>query len=181
MKKVAVLFCSKNRRGKTAKLLSFYLKKLKQNLVDDFYVNLFYIYNFKILSCTGCGLCALKKGCVNNSNDDFLNLINLICKFDLLVVASNVFFSGLPSHLKAFADRCEQFYVSKKKGETLPCILNSNLKEGHLVLTGGNLDKISFISILKCVKQFFWCLNINLKITLVAPKTDNKSLFFLVK
>lgn len=178
MQKVVVLFCSKNFNGKTAKLLKFHLKKLRENSAVEFYVEFYNVYDFKILPCDGCGFCFSNYGCVKNSVDDFLKLINFVHSADLFILASNVFFSGLPAQLKAFIDRCEQFYLKKKLKNNL---LKAKFKEGHLVLTGGNLDKRSFSVILKCVNQFFWCLDLKLKRTIVSPKTDSSGLFFLVK
>ena len=177
MKKVLVLFCSKNLNGKTAKLLNFYLKKLKLNFLDDVSLKFISSYNVKILPCDVCNLCSSNGGCVFNFKDDFLNLVHEVQSADIFVLASNVFFSGLPAHVKAFIDRCEQFYLEKLRQRGAPLIL----KLGYFVLTGGNLDKLSFMAILNCVKQFFWCLNINFESVIVAPKTDVSDLFFLVK
>lgn len=175
---VFILMASKNEGGKTAKLLNFYLNKLKKSQQKQLKFQLINVYSLKIIPCDGCGFCRTGKACPKSQFDDFLKVVDLIKKCDDFVVATPTYFLSFPSKLKALVDRCEQFYCKKlKKGS----FCNLKLTRGHLVLSAGNLKFASLVQILNCCSQFFSCLNVEFKKCVVAPETDFRGLFFLIK
>lgn len=175
---MVIFMASKTVGGKTEKLLKFYLKKMQKKQQKLLKFKLVNLYDFKILPCDGCGFCADVGTCLKNKLDDFLKLICLITRANCFVLASNIYFLGFPAQLKAFIDRCEQFYCEKK--QKFEKVQNFKFREGHLVLTSGNL-KFNFLSyILQGCLQFFNCLDVEFKSCLVAPRTDFDGLFFLV-
>lgn len=178
LERVVVLFCSKHSNGKTSKLLL----RCLGNLVDDFgkfKVVKINIYNLKILFCDGCGWCFSKLGCPKNGQDDFLKVVEQIKNSSCFVLASSVFFSGFPAKLKAFIDRCEQFYCEKLRGGT--GFKNLRLKKAFLVLCAGDLDLASLKTMIRSCRQFFDCLDLSFEGGLVAPKTDRCNRFFSVE
>jgi multimeric flavodoxin WrbA len=98
-------------------------------------------YDFMILNayeqslrpCLGCGVCNQKFGCTYR---DFDNIMDLIIRIELLVVASPIYNLSFPAPLKLIFDRMQPFFaakfVRKEKIEAL------KPKKGVILLTCGS-------------------------------------------
>lgn len=61
--------------------------------------------------CRGCNACAKTGDCVNHDGMD--EVYALLSSADALIVASPVFFAGVPATLKALYDRCQPFWARR--------------------------------------------------------------------
>lgn len=69
------------------------------------------VFEKSILPCTSCFSCESSGVCV--IQDDMQQYYDRLDSADIIVVASPIFFHGVPSSFKAFIDRCQPFYVRK--------------------------------------------------------------------
>ena len=125
-----VLKGSQSKGGKTKKL-SLFSYKIKPCL--------------EIYECRKTGHCVLK--------DDLDKILESIFEADALILASPIFFYGLPSHTKAIVDRCQALWVNKY-------ILKNPLpiqkkRKGFLVSVGATNGKRLFEGVRLTAKYFF--------------------------
>jgi multimeric flavodoxin WrbA len=70
-----------------------------------------HVRDFRLKPCTNCSECDEDGICV--LKDDFSKLSKKIDAADMLVIASPVYFLGVPSHGKALIDRFQSYWVRK--------------------------------------------------------------------
>ncbi|MBU4556840.1 MAG: flavodoxin family protein [Actinobacteria bacterium] len=66
---------------------------------------------FHVHPCSGCGQCSSMGQCV--VNDDMHDIYPRIDAADAIVIASPVYFAGVPATLKAFYDRCQPYWARR--------------------------------------------------------------------
>ncbi len=66
---------------------------------------------YNISPCNGCGLCATSGKCV--INDDMQKFYPILENCKNIFISSPIYFSSLPSHLKAFIDRTQPLFWKK--------------------------------------------------------------------
>jgi multimeric flavodoxin WrbA len=104
-------------------------------------VILFRPSDMNIAPCLNCGGCDTTGECV--IEDDMGKIYEAIRKGDRFIIASPIFFFGLPAQIKAPIDRCQAFYCEKY-------LLNRSVpsgpygRKGLLVLVGGMQKEIGY-------------------------------------
>lgn len=106
------------------------------------------INKFIIKPCTGCFSCSKILKCI--IKDDFEKIIKLIEKAKIIIVASPIYFTGVPGQLKIFIDRNQQQWVKYVNG-----FMNSPPKKGYIILTSGANKKKYFKPAESEIKSFF--------------------------
>ncbi len=75
--------------------------------------------DFSVLPCLACLACAKDNGsrCVLAGKDQAEELFAALMRADAVVVASPIYFYGLPSRCKTLVDRSQRFWEARRKGE----------------------------------------------------------------
>lgn len=159
---VLILFGSPHRDGYTnaalRKVLGFISESVEVHQVSAYDLNLF--------PCVGCDTCAKEGQCIYNQQDDFEQLDHLIQEADIIILASPIYFNGLPSPLKTMIDRFQQYYVRRK----FPVFYQ---KRGLLLLTCGSSDSTFAAESIKTAVEFaFRCVNTKLVGSILIKNTD---------
>ena len=90
------------------------------------------VNRLKIHPCNACGKCSISGDCV--FHDDGAILLEKIKKERVIIVASPIYFTGVPAPLKAFIDRGQavwSLYHAGKTGKTKKKVGIIILTEGH--------------------------------------------------
>jgi len=145
----AVLITASRRKKSNSKILAYYfLKALSKN--NDYSVTHIDITSKKIKQCIACKRCAKTFRCFQR--DDAQKIIDKIEKASVVIVASPVYFCGVPGPLKMFIDRNQPQW--EKNNRQLP-IANRQLKAGVIILTAGDDKPEYFRAAEQEIKSFF--------------------------
>ena len=108
-----------------------------------------HLADFAIQACGANHVCAEGNGCV--IRDGMWSMYPKIAACRGLLVATPVFYHGLPSGLKAFVDRCQPFWEDRfrRKQNLLP------VRKGMVILTAGSKRRPGFESVHDCLGSFF--------------------------
>lgn len=122
MEIVAIMGSHRNGHN-TQKALDFFLKQIKgENEVFVYNVN-----EIEVKACIACDYCIEHQGECVIKDDDMTEIYKKMETCDLLVVASPVYFSSLPSKIKALIDRTQMIYNLKDR---------SNIKKKKILIIG---------------------------------------------
>ena len=122
----------------------------------------FDINKLQFKACNACDKCRDNLKCVFNDDADLL--IKKTEKADIVIVASPVYFTGVPGVLKMFFDRNQvQWY---KRG--------LKKKKGIIILTEGDVKDKYFKPALTEIKSFFAVNNIKTVLVLKFKDMDKK-------
>ncbi len=155
MKKSDVLIIASSPRKNSNS--TFAAKKLAENINKKY--KIININNFFLKPCNGCLGCSKTFKCI--IKDSFKKILILLNKAKIVIVASPVYFTGVPGQLKIFIDRNQQQWEKYVKGK-----LKNRKKEGYIILTSGaavrkyfkpaESEILSFFAVngIKCKKIF---------------------------
>ncbi|MBF0539016.1 MAG: flavodoxin family protein [Nitrospirae bacterium] len=124
-----------------------------------------------IAPCTNCGGCDHTGECV--IHDDMTEVYRAIYEGDKFILASPIFFFGLPAQVKALIDRCQALWCEKY-------LLNRPIKEtGHpreglVILVGGMKKETGFRSAEATATAFFRTISVARHQSLFFPGVDKK-------
>jgi multimeric flavodoxin WrbA len=141
---------SPNFQGSTAYLLKQFMaetagKGIRTRTID--------VARKTIHPCKACRYCEKKGRCIIDDDDMAAEIYPILREADLIVMASPVFFYGVPSQLKALIDRTQAFWSRKYRLN-----LSDPIKEkrkGFLLSLGGSRGKQLFDGIILTAKYFF--------------------------
>ncbi len=110
--KVVAINGSPHKKGNTYLALSIVGKQLEENGID---FEIIHIGNKAIRGCMACGGCAKNKDekCVI-ATDSLNEWVQKMKEADGIIIASPVYYAGIPGTMKSFLDRA--FYVSGSNG-----------------------------------------------------------------
>lgn len=100
-----------------------------------------YIRKHEIKHCLACGYCDKaidlegRERCVLGTNDDAFELFSRMFSARTVLFASPIYFYHLPSMLKTWIDRGQQFWSAKNNGE--PWVTDLPKRTAHTVLVAG--------------------------------------------
>lgn len=118
------------RKGNSEILLNEALKHCKKNFVEIDFIN---PCNLNISGCTACDGCRHTGQCI--ISDDMEIVYPLLKQSDRVIIASPIFFFGIPAQLKTMIDRCQclwyEKYVLKRSKE------DTRNKKALVILVGG--------------------------------------------
>lgn len=137
-----------------------------------------------IRPCIACGKCEDNFTC--NIRDDAAGLIKQVEKADTIIVASPVYFTGVPAPLKMFIDRnqvkWEEFnsteyrVPSPEQGRyPVPGTRDSRPKLGVIILTAGHNKAKYFLPAESEIRSFFAVNGIKTKIVLKFGGMDERN------
>lgn len=160
--KTLAFIASPHKNGNTAILLNHFLKGVSGE------IEIIDVYNTDVKPCIDCKYCYSHKQCV--LKDDMTNIYEKIENSDNIVVASPVYFSFLPSPLKAIIDRLQVNWSGKfiRKDFTQ----GPTKKVGVLIMTAGSNMENVFQPIEHTMKQFFSITKSEFSYKIYAINTD---------
>jgi multimeric flavodoxin WrbA len=164
-KKVLAIAGSPRRGGNTDRLLDQAVAgaaslgaQVKQVVISD----------LDIAPCQHCDGC-LQTGGICVIEDDMQQLHRDLREFDRFILASPVFFMGVPAQAKAMIDRCQALWVIKYMLK-LPVSLQAGVeRKGIFLSVGGNDYKNTFQGSINTVKSWYTSLDIKYSGELLFP------------
>ena len=127
--------------------------------------------NLKINPCLNCGGCDDSGTCVQK--DDMQELYNKLLTYDIIILASPIYFMGISAWAKAMIDRCQALWVRKYKMDKLPEAPRSQRK-GVFVSVSGMKKPTVFDGARLTVQSFFATIHVTYLGDLVFPGIDAK-------
>lgn len=116
------------------------------------------------LECYGC----LEKGhCVQH--DDMDDIYTKLLEFDAIIVASPMFFYGIPSQLKALIDRCQALWVRKYVLKQKP---SDSMRKGIFIGVGATKGEKLFDGAKMVMNYFFETINVDYADELLVRGVD---------
>jgi multimeric flavodoxin WrbA len=106
------------------------------------------INEFNIKPCRACFNCSKNYKCC--IKDDFEKIMNFVNEAKIIIVASPVYFTGVPGQFKNFIDRNQQQWEKYRKG-----FLKKHPKTGYIILTAGAYKRKYFKPAESEIKSFF--------------------------
>lgn len=106
------------------------------------------INKFFLKPCKGCFNCYKTLKCY--IKDDFEKIIHFLNIAKIIIVASPIYFTGVPGPLKVFIDRNQQQWEKYRKG-----LFKRSNKTGYIILTSGADNKKYFKPAVSEIKSFF--------------------------
>lgn len=171
-KTAMVLFGSPHKRGFTGRLLEEYLKALG----DHFHTEMVNAYELRVEPCQGCRYCEKQEGCPIRDFDEIDQLLRTV---DLLLVATPIYYLGMPAPLKAIFDRTQRYFSARFSRRLRPPIAKH--KEAVLLLTCGAESGDGAEIVSRQIKMAFTVLNATLREEILWAGTDtNQDVSFLL-
>jgi multimeric flavodoxin WrbA len=124
----------------------------------------------KLSPCLACGGCARPGVCV--VHDAMRDIAPKIEQADGIIVASPIFFMGLPAQMKMLVDRGQQFWVRKYQLKPPQPISPKQNRKGLFIAVGGTHMKNTFDAITLEVKSFFHCIDVKYFDEVLLPGID---------
>ena len=152
-------------KGNTDILIDEALKGAQQN---GAYVEKITASKLNIAGCRECLGCYKEGNCV--IQDDMQNLYPKLAEFECILVASPIFFYGLPSQLKALIDRCQAMWARKH-------ILNQTFpagRTGAFISIGATKGSRLFNGAKLTVEYFFEAIGVDYIDELLIRGIDEK-------
>ncbi len=140
---------SPRKNGNTNYLLNLLLEKLEGHGAKTELIN---VTKKHILPCIGCGHCETEGTC--SLNDDMRNdILPILRKSDIIIIATPVYFYNVPSQLKTMIDRCQTLWSRKYKLKINDPSENS--RKGYMLAVGATRGKALFDGIEMTLKYLF--------------------------
>jgi len=153
MKKNEVLIIISSPRKKSNSAFAAIKLSEKINSMSPAIIN---VNDFNIKPCRGCFNCGRNfKCCIK---DDFEKIMNFVNEAKIIIVASPIYFTGVPGQFKNFIDRNQQQWEKYKKG-----LLKKRPKTGYIILTAGADKRKYFKPAESEIKSFFAVNNVKCK------------------
>ncbi len=144
---IVALCGSPHTNGNTATAL-----RLLFNELTGISKKIYFAYELAVHPCTGCGFCSREFGCIF---DDGMNeLYDVLQNSRMLIIASPLYFSHLPSPLKSIIDRCQVFWEYYNRGNT-----PRQQQYGFALLVGGGNYSTMFMPSVMTLRHLFNSLN----------------------
>jgi hypothetical protein len=166
--KITALMGSPREGGNTDILLTEALRAVADSGLD---VTLFRAAGMNVAPCTHCGGCDSTGVCV--IEDEMSQVYAAIRESDRIIVASPVFFFGLPAQLKTVVDRCQALWCEKYLlGRPIP--EGDSGRRGLLIMPGGMKKDAGFNCAGMSVMTFFRSISVPSHESLYFPGIDAK-------
>lgn len=163
---ILALMGSPRRGGNTETLLDSFLSGIGDGGGEAEIIN---AASFEIAPCAECLDCEKTGQCV--IRDDMDQIYPRLLRAERLVIASPIFFYGLPAQLKALIDRCQALWYRRqlegKFKEALPA-------RAFLLLLGATRGKKLFDGALLTLKYFLQALGGGVSGKLLYREIENK-------
>jgi multimeric flavodoxin WrbA len=134
-------------------------------------VELIRLSELKIAPCRNCGGCDENGVCVQQ--DDMGQIFDKLLSYDIILLASPIYFMGVSAWAKALIDRCQALWVRKYKLNKLPDKARSERK-GVFISVSGMKKPTVFEGAKLTVKSFFATIHVTYLGNLLFPGIDAK-------
>ncbi|MBF0336699.1 MAG: flavodoxin family protein [Nitrospirae bacterium] len=166
--RVVIFQSSPRAGGNTDLLLDVAVGAIKEAGVQ---MTIFKPHMMDIAPCSNCGGCDDTGVCV--VNDDMAEVYRAIYEGDKFILASPVFFFGLPAQVKCLIDRtqalwCEKYLLNRPIAET------EHVREGLVILVGGMKKEVGFNSAAATATAFFRTISVGKHHNLFFTGIDKK-------
>ena len=158
---IIAIFSSPRENSFSTSMASYFLSAMQTSSEID--ISKIYVAKSNISACIDCGVCKCEYKC--SIQDDMQHIIELIIVADLILVASPVYFSGVPAQLKMLIDRTQILWMKKQREG-----ISISPKIGVLCCVAGSNYKSAFTGTFITMKHFFNTVN--------ASFNENESLLF---
>jgi multimeric flavodoxin WrbA len=168
MIKVLGLLGSARKGGNTDLLLESVIKGAKSAGAD---IEMVRLSDLKIAPCLNCGGCNKEGICVQK--DDMQALFEKLLNYDIVLLASPIYFMGVSAWTKAMIDRTQALWVRKYRLNKLPN-KPRNQRKGVFIAVSGMKKTTVFDGALLTVKSFFATIHVTYLGDLVFSGIDAK-------
>ncbi|MDI6642668.1 MAG: flavodoxin family protein [Candidatus Hodarchaeaceae archaeon] len=165
-KTVLALAGSPVKGGSTDRLLD---QVLRGTRTKDASVEKIYLCDLKITPCNSCGKC--EKTGVCPIDDDMKWLYKKLLKSHVIILASPIYFMGLPAQAKSMIDRCQSIWVERFK---LKKKFGKKDRMGFFISVGNMTRPHLFKGAVATVKAFFATIGVKYTGDLLFPKINGK-------
>ncbi len=129
------------------------------------------VCELRIDPCTECYACAVDGNCY--ILDDMTSLYNDLVSADCVILASPIFFYGLPAQAKALVDRCQALWVRRYKLKSWQPDVPS--RRGAFVGVGATKGPKLFDGVLLTAKYFFDGIGVSFSDQLLVRGMEERS------
>ena len=168
MVKVLGLLGSARKDGNSELLLDSILNGTTQEGAENETIKLAKV---NVKPCLNCGRCDKTGKCVQK--DDMQVFYDKLLTYDIIILASPIYFMGVSAWSKAFIDRCQALWVRKFKLGILPDAPREK-RRGIFVSVAGMGKPNTFDGAKLTVKSFFATIHVTYQDNLLYNKIDNK-------
>jgi multimeric flavodoxin WrbA len=160
---ITAIFSSPRKNSFSSNMANAFLTGFQASSEIKLYINKIYVAKSNISVCVDCGVCKNEYKCT--IQDDMHNILKSIIDSDLVLIATPIYFSGVPAQLKMLIDRTQMLWMKKQRGE-----ITISPKIGVLYCAAGSNYKSAFTGTFITLKHFFNTVN--------ASFDENRSLLF---
>jgi multimeric flavodoxin WrbA len=171
MLKVLGLLGSARKGGNTELLLQGLITGIERTKPTGSVVEVVRLSDLKIKPCLNCGGCDKTGVCIQQ--DDMGLLFDKLVTYDLILLASPIYFMGLSAWTKAMIDRCQCLWVRKYKLDAPPDIPRERRK-GLFISVSGMKKPTVFQGAKLTVKSFFASIHVTYIGDLLFSEIDAK-------
>ncbi len=168
MVKLLALLGSVRRGGNTQLLLESVINGAK---IAGAEAEIIRLSDLKIAPCMNCGGCDEDGICVQK--DDMQQLFDKLLTYDLILLASPIYFMGVSAWTKAMIDRCQALWVRKYKLNKLPGRPRESRK-GVFIAVSGMKKPTAFDGAKLTVQSFFATIHVTYIGDILYPGMDVK-------
>ncbi len=168
--KIIAFMASQRRSQWTESMLHTFLEGIGAAKED---VTYFYPRSLKVEPCRGCGACEHTGTCI--IQDEMQEVYRAIEESDMMVIASPVYFNGVPAPFKSIVDRTQRYWAIKYKlGQKVP----GDTKRPAYVLScgGAPYSRRQFVGLEENLEHFFAACNYTHKGSFYLSNTDRGQL-----
>lgn len=166
--KLVVFFASPRPNGFTKALFDQALQVLSE---EHFEIKIIAAYKQNVLPCIDCRCCE-KGPCPFNAKDDYEEILHELEDATHLLIASPIYFAGVPSPMKAIMDRSQQFFMNRAENRSKRFPMR---RQGISLLAAGASDVRVNDATNLAIEMFFRCMNADFVDTFVLENTDQLS------
>ncbi|MBF0412037.1 MAG: NAD(P)H-dependent oxidoreductase [Desulfamplus sp.] len=156
-------------KGNSNYLLSLFLKQAQDRGFETKTVN---AATTDYLPCIGCGYCE-KNGFCSIKDSLAEDIFHLFRRADLIVLATPVYFYGIPARMKAIIDRSQTLWSRKYKFNINDP--KASYRKAILLSTGGSNGHSLFDGIRLTAKYFFDAIGAELAGEICCPGVDERN------
>ena len=149
MVKVLGILGSARRKGNSDLLLSAVLDSAAETGAETERVEL---AKLNIRPCLNCGGCNKTGVCIQK--DEMQPLYDKLLSYDIIILASPIYFMGISAWAKTMIDRCQALWVRKYRLEKLPEVPREARKGIFLSVSGMKKEGV-YDGAIKTIKSFF--------------------------
>ncbi len=154
--------------GNTDLLLQSMLKGITD---ESGQVDFIKLSNLNLNPCFNCGGCNAKGECIQN--DDMQELYDKLVTYELIILASPIYFMNVSAWTKKMIDRCQALWVRKYRLDKLPT-LSREKRKGFFISVSGMTKPHVFDPAKKTVQSFFATINVTYVGNLLFSGIDSK-------